>query len=102
MSVPPSGPVPGANYCADSANNTASVAIAPGASFVSGAPVPLFSIEGLVLPPFHQGFAVSPDGPSFIILEDRGNTDSRGRYAVLTLNWLSDLGKPGARGKTAR
>ncbi len=59
---------------------------------MSAAPVPLFPLESLVLPPFHQGFAVAPDGKSFIFYEDRAGGDKQGRYAHVTLNWLSGLG----------
>ena len=78
---------------ADSANRIVSTAIAPGNAFVSAAPVVLFNLESLVMPPFHQGFSVAPDGKSFIFYEDRARGDKNGRYAQVTLNWLSGLGK---------
>ncbi|MBP2649110.1 MAG: hypothetical protein H6Q77_2734, partial [Gemmatimonadetes bacterium] len=53
-----------------------------------------FPIETLVLPPYHQGFAVGPDDRSFISLEDRSDLGQRSRSAVLTLNWLDGLTSP--------
>ena len=45
------------------------------------------------MPPFHQGFTVTPDGNSFIFLEDRSEVDSKARYAIVTFNWLDALKK---------
>jgi len=53
--------------------------------------VELFSLESLVMPPFHQRFSVAPDGKSFIFYEDRATFDKKGRYAQVTLNWLDSL-----------
>ncbi len=78
---------------ADTANRVVSTAIAPGDAFAAGPPVPLFILESLVLPPFHQGFGVGADGADFIFFEDRASSDKQGRYAVLTLSWLDGLGK---------
>ncbi len=84
---------------ADSANRIVSVALVAGDSINSAEPVPLFSLESLVMPPFHQGFSVTPDGKSFIFFEDRARGDKTGRYAQVTLNWLDGLGKAPAGGK---
>jgi len=76
---------------ADTANRIVSTAIASGNTFASAAPVVLFPLESLVMPPFHQGFSVAPDGRSFIFYEDRARGDQTGRYAQVTLNWLDGL-----------
>ncbi len=83
-------------FFADSANRLVAAPVMPGATFETGPLKPLFAIAGLVLPPYHQGFSVSPDGQSFIFLEDRVSTEASGRYAVLTLNWLADLESAGS------
>ncbi len=79
---------------ADSTNQIVSVAVAPGPAFSFSASSPLFGIESLVMPPYHQGFAIAPDDKSFIFLEDRSDLGQRGRSAVLTLNWLDGLTSP--------
>ena len=81
-------------FFADSTNQIVSVAITPGPTFSFSPSVPLFPIETLVLPPYHQGFAVGPDDRSFISLEDRSDLGQRSRSAVLTLNWLDGLTSP--------
>ena len=55
-------------FFADSANRLVAAPVMPGATFETGPLKPLFPIEGLVLPPYHQGFSVAPDGQSFIFL----------------------------------
>jgi serine/threonine-protein kinase len=81
-------------FFADGAYRMVSAAIPRGPSFQAGAPRPLFSLAGFVMPPYHQGFAVGPDDMSFYLLEDRSGADARGRYAVVTLNWLAGLNAP--------
>ncbi len=78
-------------FFADRSGQVVSVAVTPGASFQSGTPQPLFPLGDLIMPPFHQGFTVTPDGNSFIFLEDRSEVGSKARYAIVTFNWLDAL-----------
>jgi hypothetical protein len=80
-------------FFADRSGQVVSVAVTPGASFQSGTPQPLFPLGDLIMPPFHQGFSVTPDGNSFIFLEDRSEVGSKARYAIVTFNWLDALKK---------
>ncbi len=79
------------------ANRLVTVPIIPGPAFQTGAPASLFSIEGLVLPPYHQAFAVMPDGQGYYFLEDQGGSGAELRYAIVTLNWLDALNKPSTK-----
>jgi len=84
-------------FFVDVAGRLVSVSIAPGPSFQAGAPTALFSLDNIVLPPYHLAFSVGPDDQDFYFLEDRTTANAAGRYATLTLNALAGLGQPAAR-----
>ena len=84
-------------FFVDVAGRLVSVSIAPGPSFQAGAPTALFSLDNIVLPPYHQAFSVGPDDQDFYFLEDRTTANAAGRYATLTLNALAGLGRPTER-----
>ncbi|HEX5817697.1 MAG TPA: hypothetical protein VFY20_02385, partial [Gemmatimonadales bacterium] len=79
-------------YFVDGTDRMISAPVLPGPVFQTGEPTPLFRLQRVVLPPFHQGFAVSPDDQSFIMLQDPSTADASGRFATLTLNVLAGLG----------
>ena len=79
------------------ANRLVSVPVIPDPTFQTGAQANLFSIEGLVLPPYHQALAVMPDGQGFYFLEDQGGSGAELRYAIVTLNWLDQLTSPAGK-----
>jgi Tol biopolymer transport system component len=96
-STPVWSPSGKALYFVTAANQLVSVPIGAGPTFQAGTPVALFSIEGLVLPPYHQALAVTPDDQGFYFLEDQGGTGAELRYAIVTLNWLDQLTSPAGK-----
>jgi serine/threonine-protein kinase len=84
-------------FFVDVAGRLVTVSVAPGPTFQAGAPSALFSLDNIVLPPYHQAFSIGPDDQSFYFLEDRTTANAAGRYATLTLNALAGLGRPTAR-----
>jgi hypothetical protein len=75
----------------DGADRMLSAPLVSGASFQTSEPQTLFTLDRVVLPPFHQGFAVSPDDRSFVLLQDPSSLDANNRFATLTLNALQGL-----------
>jgi hypothetical protein len=84
-------------FFVDAAGRLIAAPIAPGPAFQAGAPTTLFSLDNVVLPPYHQAFSIGPDDGSFYFLEDPTTADAAGRYATLTLHALAGLGQPTAR-----
>jgi len=53
---------------------------------------PLFDVSGYVVDPFHQSFAVAPDGRSFFLARPRATAaQARAPRAVLVQHWFTDL-----------
>jgi serine/threonine-protein kinase len=66
------------------------VEIAPGAEFRPGTRRALFSTRVVVVQPYHQTAAVTPDDRGFIMLRAAGSAESRVAPTVV-LNWFEEL-----------
>jgi serine/threonine-protein kinase len=66
--------------------------IAPGSTFSVGRIAPLFDASGFVYDAFHQGYAVAPDGRSFLFMAPRRlAVAGRPVQIVWVDNWFTDL-----------
>jgi serine/threonine-protein kinase len=79
-------------FFVDGTGRMVSAPVLPGPAFQAGEPTTLFTLDRIVLPPFHQGFAVTPDDQHFLMLQDPSTANADGRFATLTLNALAGLG----------
>jgi eukaryotic-like serine/threonine-protein kinase len=60
-------------------------------AFTTGARRGLFSTRGFLIQPFHQGFAITPDDRSFIMLQPAGTTGPQATDLTVVLNWLEEV-----------
>jgi len=85
-------PAGGELFFRDGADNLVAASIAPGGGFQVTATRVLFSAAAYFSDNRHRGFAVAPDGRSFLFIKSSGLL-SGSNQLVATLNWFQELNR---------